>query len=150
MLGPQRRPTLDTVAASLRPGAGPIATITAGWQEREPDDGALSEQLGSRDVNLSLYRRWLDVQDRDPDFAAAERQLRGVLEEVQDDLPAAPGSCAAGGLRHPAPQRRMTGSGRTLRPRPSPPSASSTRRTWTASATSVASSTRRGGRTTGR
>ena len=83
LLGPQRRPTLDTVAASLGL-ARPIATITAGWQEREPDDGALSEQLGFRDVNLSLYGRWLDVQDRNPDFAAAERQLRGVLEEVQE------------------------------------------------------------------
>ncbi len=83
LLGPQRRPTLDTVAASLQL-VGPIATITAGWQEREPDDGALSERLGSRDVNLSLYGRWLDVQDRNPDFAAAERRLRGVLEEVQE------------------------------------------------------------------
>ena len=83
LLGPQRRPTLDTVAASLRL-AGPIVTITAGWQERESDDGQLSERLGSRDVNLSLYGRWLDVQDRSPDFAAAERRLRGVLEEVQE------------------------------------------------------------------
>jgi hypothetical protein len=83
LLGPQRRPTLDTVAASLGL-ARPIATITAGWQERERDDGALSEQLGFRDVNLSLYGRWLDVQDRNPDFAAAERKLRGVLEEVQE------------------------------------------------------------------
>jgi hypothetical protein len=83
LLGPQRRTTLGTVAASLRL-VGPIATITAGWQERESDDDALSEQLGSRDVNLSLYARWLDVQDRNPDFAKAERQLRGVLEEVQE------------------------------------------------------------------
>jgi hypothetical protein len=62
---------------------GPIATITAGWQEREPDD-KLGKQLGSRDVNLSLYGRWLDVQERDPGFAAGERRLNGVLEEVQD------------------------------------------------------------------
>ena len=83
LLGPQRRPTLDTVAASLRL-EGPIATVTAGWQEREPADAALSEQLGSRDVNLALYRRWLEVQDRDPEFAVAHRQLQGVLEKVQD------------------------------------------------------------------
>ena len=83
LLGPQRRPTLDTVAASLRLD-GPIATITAGWQEREPDDAALSQRLGSRDVNLALYQRWLEVQDRDPEFAVAERQLQGMLEEVQD------------------------------------------------------------------
>jgi hypothetical protein len=83
LLGPQRRPTLDTVAASLYP-AGPIATITAGWQEREPDDGELGKLLGSRDVNLRLYRRWLDVQERDPEFALGERKLAAVLEELQD------------------------------------------------------------------
>jgi hypothetical protein len=83
LLGPQRRPTLDTVAASLRLD-GPVATVTAGWQEREPEDGELSRLLGSRDVNLGLYRRWLDVQERDPEFAAGERRLQGVLEELQD------------------------------------------------------------------
>jgi len=83
LLGPQRRPTLDTVAASLYP-EGPVATITAGWQEREPDDGELGKLLGSRDVNLRLYRRWLDVQERDPQFAVGERQLAGVLEELQE------------------------------------------------------------------
>jgi hypothetical protein len=83
LLGPQRRPTLEAVAASLYPD-GPIATVTAGWQEREPDDGELSKLLGSRDVNLRLYQRWLDVQERDPGFAAGERRLAGVLEELQD------------------------------------------------------------------
>jgi hypothetical protein len=83
LLGPQRRPTLDTVAVSLYP-EGPIATITAGWQEREPDDAELGKLLGSRDVNLRLYRRWLDVQERDPEFALAEGQLAAVLEELQD------------------------------------------------------------------
>src|SRR5258707_7355537 len=83
LLGPQRSPTLDTIAASLRL-EGPIATVTAGWQEREPADAVLSERLSSRDVNLALYRRWLEVQDRDPEFVVAQRQLQGVLEEVQD------------------------------------------------------------------
>jgi len=83
LLGPQRRPTLDTVVASLGL-AGPYATITAGWQEREQDDRELSSRLGHRDINLSLHRRWLDVQERDPDFAAADRRRRGVLGEMQD------------------------------------------------------------------
>ena len=83
LLGPQRRPTLDTVAASLYP-EGPIATVTAGWLEREPDDAELGKLLGSRDVNLRLYRRWLDVQERDPEFALGERKLAAVLEELQD------------------------------------------------------------------
>jgi hypothetical protein len=83
LLGPQRRPTLDSVVASLRLD-GPFATITAGWQEGEQDDGELRKRLGHRDVNLSLYRRWLDVLERDPQFAAADRRLRAVLEEMQD------------------------------------------------------------------
>jgi hypothetical protein len=83
LLGPQRRPTLDTVAASLCP-EGPIATVTAGWQEREPDDGELGKLLGARDVNLRLYRRWRDVQERDPEFALGERKLAAVLDELQD------------------------------------------------------------------
>jgi hypothetical protein len=86
LLGPQRRPTVDAVARSLGlPGSGnQVATITAGWQEREPDDQELSTLLGARAVNLSLYRRWVDVQDRDPQYAAAERELAGTLAELQD------------------------------------------------------------------
>ena len=83
LLGPQRRPTLDGVVRSLSL-AGPIATVTAGWQEREPDDRLLSTLLGGHDVNLGLYRRWLDVQDRDPEYAAGERKLAGVLGELED------------------------------------------------------------------
>jgi hypothetical protein len=82
LLGPQRRPTLDTVAASL-PQGEPIATITAGWQERESDDAELSKLLGSRDANLGLYRRWLDVAERDPQFAAGEHAVRAILDELQ-------------------------------------------------------------------
>ena len=83
LLGPQRRPTLAAVARSMRL-AGPVATVTAGWQEREPDDSELSALLGARDVNLALYRRWLDVQQRDPQYAAAQRRLQDALGELQD------------------------------------------------------------------
>jgi len=87
LLGPQRRPTLAGVARSLLdgPGAGgPVAAITAGWQEREPDDAELVALLGGRAVNLALYRRWLDVRDRDPEYRAGERELAGVLADLQD------------------------------------------------------------------
>jgi hypothetical protein len=83
LLGPQRRPTLDGVVRSLGL-SGPIATVTAGWQEREPDDGLLSTLLGGHDVNLGLYWRWLDVQDRDPEYFAGSRRLSGVLGELED------------------------------------------------------------------
>jgi hypothetical protein len=83
LLGPQRRPTVDAVARSLDLD-GPVATITAGWREREPDDRELGTLLGGRAVNLGLYRRWLDVQDRDPEYAAADRELQRTLAERQD------------------------------------------------------------------
>jgi hypothetical protein len=82
LLGPQRRPTLDAVVRSL-PGE-PVAVISAGWREREPDDAELSRVLGGRDVNLRLYRRWLDVQDRDAEYAAGAGRLDGILAELQD------------------------------------------------------------------
>ena len=71
LLGPQRRPTLDAVVRSLSFPEGPFATVTAGWQEREPDDGELRAFLGGQAAGLSLYARWLDVQERDPEYAAA-------------------------------------------------------------------------------
>ena len=83
LLGPQRRPTLDVVVRSLGL-SGPVATVTAGWQEREPDDAELSRVLGGRDVNLGLYRRWLNVQDRDPDYTAGAGRLDGILTELQE------------------------------------------------------------------
>ena len=83
VLGPQRRPTLDA-AVRLLEADGPVATVTAGWQEREPDDQLLSTLLGGHDVNLGLYGRWLDVVDRDPEYAAGSRRLAAVLGELED------------------------------------------------------------------
>lgn len=86
LLGPQRRPTLDGVARSLGL-SGLVATVTAGWREREPDDAELSAHLAAgqgRAVNLGLYRRWLDVQERDPEYCAGERRLADTLAELQD------------------------------------------------------------------
>jgi hypothetical protein len=92
LLGPQRRPTVDAAVRLLatlreptdRPADGPVATVNAGWQEREADDGELSRVLGGRDVNLRLYQRWLDVQERDPEYVAGERRLSAALAEMAD------------------------------------------------------------------
>ena len=86
LLGPQRRPTLDGVVRSLgllEPGRR-FAAVTAGWLEREPDDGELASVLGGNVANLGLYRRWLDVQERDPEYLAAQRELTRVLGELQE------------------------------------------------------------------
>jgi hypothetical protein len=82
VLGPQRQPTLDRVLAKLNIEA-PIAAINAGWQEREGDDGELMALLGDRGRNLRLHGRWFDALHADPEYAAAEREHRVVLGQVQ-------------------------------------------------------------------
>ena len=79
LLGPQRRPTIGSLGVP-----GPFATVTAGWQEREPDDEELRSVLGGEASGLGLYGRWLDVQERDPEYAAAARGLSDVLAELAD------------------------------------------------------------------
>jgi hypothetical protein len=83
VLGPQRRPTLDSVVRGLDV-TGPIATVNAGWQEREPDDAELDALLDGRSVNLRLHTRWQDVLARDPEYALAEREHRAALRELQE------------------------------------------------------------------
>jgi hypothetical protein len=82
LLGPQRRPTVDQVADRVDDRA-PLATVTAGWQDRESNDAELDALLAGRSVNLALHGRWLDVQERDREFALAEFEHRAVLEELR-------------------------------------------------------------------
>jgi len=99
LLGPQRRPTLDGVVRSLGLSGLRFAVVTAGWQEREPDDGELVSLLGGAAghhgaghhgaghhgaVNLGLYRRGVDVAERDPVFAAGWDGLRRTLAGLQE------------------------------------------------------------------
>lgn len=84
LLGPQRfDPTLGD-AVREQGIEGPIATITAGWQEREPEDGELHEHLDKRTVNLKLYARTDDVWKRDPELRAAHRARQDRLRHKQD------------------------------------------------------------------
>jgi hypothetical protein len=61
----------------------PVATVNAGWRERETDDGELRDQLGGRIVNLALHTRWLDVHERDREYAHAEREHDAALDELR-------------------------------------------------------------------
>lgn len=84
LLGPQRlKPTIDQELA--RWGIpGPLATITAGWQEREAEDDELQEFLGHRCVNLRLHARSDDVFGRDPELFKAHRAKQDTLRHLQD------------------------------------------------------------------
>jgi len=82
LLGPQRfSTTAGQVARSLAP-EGRIATITAGWREREDEDGELHEVLEERTYNLRLYTRLLDVLEKDPAFALAARAYNEAVDEL--------------------------------------------------------------------
>lgn len=84
LLGAQRfDPTLGAAVAAYDVD-GPIATVTAGWQERESDDQDLHEHLGRRTVNLHLYERAQDVFRSDPELHAAHRRRQEVLRHKQD------------------------------------------------------------------
>lgn len=84
LLGPQRlRPTLIE-ALDDRGIAGAVATVTAGWQEREGDDAELHRHLRDRSVNLRLYGRAEAVFARDPEFARAHRERQDMLRTVRD------------------------------------------------------------------
>ena len=82
LLGPQRQPTVDRVLQSLGVD-GTVATVTAGWQEREGDDAELSALLGGRAENLRLHARWMAVLQADRDYATLEREHHTVLDELQ-------------------------------------------------------------------
>jgi len=84
LLGAQRfDPTLGDAVAELGID-GRIATITAGWQEREDEDDDLNDHLGGRTVNLRLHARAEEVFRDDPEFHAAHRERQAVLRHRQD------------------------------------------------------------------
>ncbi|MDB4941951.1 MAG: hypothetical protein JWP97_1485 [Labilithrix sp.] len=84
LLGAQRyEPTLGDAIDELGI-QGKVATITAGWQEREDDDEDLREHLKGRAVNLALHARGEEVFRNDPELAAAHRDRQTILRHRQD------------------------------------------------------------------
>ena len=83
-LGPQRfNPTLARAVAALSI-QGDLATVTAGWQERELEVEELHEHLGGRAVNLELHRRAEVVFEQDPELAAAHHRRQELFREMQE------------------------------------------------------------------
>ena len=83
LLGPQR--FMTTAGSTLRAldVEGPVATITAGWEEREDQDGELDDVLDGRSRNLRLWHRTFDVLGKDERFAAAAITFRDRHDELQ-------------------------------------------------------------------
>lgn len=84
LLGPQRfNPTLGAAAASVGI-EGKIATVTAGWQERESEDTELDEHLHHQTVNLKLYERADRVWKDDAVLRQAHRVRQERMRLKQD------------------------------------------------------------------
>jgi hypothetical protein len=83
LLGPQRRVTAARAAVAELMPEGRIATVNAGWQERETDSAELSDVLAGRMLNLELYRRWQEIVASDGHYALTERRLTALLAEIQ-------------------------------------------------------------------
>ena len=85
LLGPQRY--LITAGAVVRDLVargvdGPVATVNAGWEEREADDGELQDVMGGRARNLRLHARLMAVLDEDPEVALEALRLRNAIDEL--------------------------------------------------------------------
>jgi hypothetical protein len=82
LLGPQRfRTTAGAVIRTVAP-EGAIATVTAGWRDRESDTVELDATLEGRGRHLNLYGRLNDVLDTDLPFASAATAHRDAVDEL--------------------------------------------------------------------
>jgi hypothetical protein len=76
LLGPQRQgPDVGRVVAGLGE-PGPVALVTAGWQEWEDDDARIRGALGEGAFNLRLYACAEAVWGEDPELAGGHRKLQ--------------------------------------------------------------------------
>jgi len=79
LLGPQReRHDAGAVVAGLGE-PGPVALITAGWQEWEEEDARVRAALGRDAFNLRLWGRAERVWRDDPDLAAGHHALQDAV-----------------------------------------------------------------------
>lgn len=83
LLGPQRFNPHIAAALDDAGVAGPVAAVTAGWQEREAEIDELSEHLSLPVHNLSLYRRAESLFLQNPEFHRAYRARQNRLRRLQ-------------------------------------------------------------------
>lgn len=87
LLGPQRHVPIVRPAVDSLPGTGggaPVALVTAGWEERETEDGEFRDHMARPVVNLEIWGRIERIFERDPELLVAMRQRHDRLRLVQD------------------------------------------------------------------
>ncbi|MGQ0721490.1 MAG: hypothetical protein ACT4PE_07955 [Candidatus Eiseniibacteriota bacterium] len=83
LLGPQGR--RETLADVLQQHGitGRLATITAGWQEREDEVRALDDHLQGQTENLLLHRRGEEIFAADPELEKVHHDRQRRLRELR-------------------------------------------------------------------
>ena len=74
---------LDEVLSRLRIN-GPLAVVTAGWEDRESEDEELCEHLHRPAVNLRLFGRTEEIFAVDPDLLDGYRRRRDRFATEQE------------------------------------------------------------------
>ena len=83
LLGPQgERPTVKEAVDEVGV-EGPLAIVTAGWEEREAEDEELREHLERSVVTLGLWPRAEEVFRRDPEVRSLLYERYDRLRELQ-------------------------------------------------------------------
>lgn len=88
LLGPQRHvPIVRAAAETLVPVAsnpGPLAIVTAGWEEREPEDQEFRDHVQRPVLNLEIWARVERIFERDQELLEAMRRRHATLRSVQE------------------------------------------------------------------
>ena len=83
LLGPQRLQPIVAPMLEERQISGPLAVVTAGWEEQEGEDHELAEHVGREIRNLSIYRRVEDIFQHDPELLEGMRHRHDTLRKMQ-------------------------------------------------------------------
>ncbi len=87
VLGPQRHvPIVRSAVESLvgKRRSAPVAFVSAGWEEREAEDGEFRDHLGQPVLNLEIWSRVERIFARDPELLAAMRARHDALRRLQE------------------------------------------------------------------
>lgn len=83
LLGPQAHdPDLGRVVSELGV-EGPVALVSAGWQERESEDGGVRRLLGVDSVNLHLWARAERIWHEDRELGEAHGHLQQRVQALR-------------------------------------------------------------------
>lgn len=83
LLGPQRLSPFIGSELARHGITGPVSAITAGWQEREDEDGELRAEVRVPVHNLQLYSRWDDIRRHDHEYFQAHRRRQDQLRQLR-------------------------------------------------------------------